>query len=132
MSLLDFDRRIMMTEEKGKDLKDGTQKFALRIIKLYTALPKRTEAQVIGKQILRSGTSVGAQYREACRARSNAEFISQIESGSQELEETMYRLELLVEAEIFSAQKLQNLQKEAEELMAIPVASVKTVKSGKG
>jgi len=121
-----------MTEEKGKDLKDGTQKFALRIIKLYTALPKRTEAQVIGKQILRSGTSVGAQYREACRARSNAEFISQIESGSQELEETMYRLELLVEAEIFSAQKLQNLQKEAEELMAIPVASVKTVKSGKG
>jgi four helix bundle protein len=120
-----------MNEERGKDLKDRTKKFALRIIKLFTALPKRTEAQIIGKQILRSGTSVGAQYREACRARSNAEFISKIESGSQELEETMYWLELMVEAEIFSTQKLQNLQKEAEELMAILVASVKTVKSGR-
>lgn len=120
-----------MAQEKGKDLKDRTKNFALRIIKLFSALPKRTEAQVIGKQILRSGTSVGAQYREACRARSDAEFISKIESGLQELEETMYWLELLVEAEIFSSQKLENLQKEAEELMAIMVASVKTVKSRK-
>lgn len=81
-----------MTEEKGKDLKLRTKNFALRIIKLFSALPKQTEAQVIGKQILRSGTSVGAQYREACRARSDAEFISKIESGLQELEETMYWL----------------------------------------
>lgn len=78
-----------MNEERGKDLKDKTQKFALRIIKLFTALPQRTEAQIIGKQTLRSVTSVGTQYREACRPRSDAEFISKIESGSQELEETI-------------------------------------------
>ena len=86
---------------------------------------------MIGKQVLRSGTSVGAQYREAARARSDAEFISKIESATQELEETIYWLELLVEAEIFSAQKLQNLQTEADELMSILVASVKTVKARK-
>jgi len=117
--------------ERGKDLKVRTKFFALRIIKLYSALPKITEAQVIGKQILRSGTSVGAQYREACRARSDAEFVSKIESSLQELEETMYWLELLVESEIFPAQKLQNLREEAEELMAILVASIKTVKARK-
>ncbi|CAN5310412.1 four helix bundle protein [soil metagenome] len=117
--------------ERGKDLKIRTKLFALRIIRLYSALPKITEAQVIGKQVLRSGTSVGAQYREACRARSDAEFVSKIESSLQELEETIYWLELLVEAEITPAQKLQNLQQEAEELMAILTASVKTVKARK-
>jgi four helix bundle protein len=117
-----------MSEERGKDLKIRTKQFALRIIKLFSALPKQTEAQIIGKQILRSGTSVGAQYREGTRARSDAEFISKIESASQELEETMYWLELLIEAEIFPASKLQNLQTEAQELMSILVSSVKTVK----
>ena len=112
-------------------MKDRTKKFALRIIKLFSALPKETEAQVIGKQILRSGTSVGAHYAEAGRARSNAEVISKIEGGTQELEETIYWLDLLVEAEIFPAPKLESLQKEAEELMAILVAPVKTVKIGK-
>jgi four helix bundle protein len=112
-----------------KDLKVRTKEFALRIIRLYVALPKTTEAQVIGKQILRSGTSVGAQYREATRARSTAEFVSKIESGSQELEETMYWLELLAEAKIFGEDKLKLLHPEAEELMAILVASVKTAKT---
>ena len=120
-----------MIEERGHDLEERTKKFALRIIKLFVALPKLTEAQVIGKQLLRSGTSVGAQYREACRARSDAEFISKIESGLQELEETMYWLELLAEAEIIKAEKLKNLHEEAEELTAILVTSVKTVKSKK-
>lgn len=107
-----------MEKDKTQDLKQRTKNFALRIVKLFSALPKQTEAQVIGKQVLRSGTSVGAQYREACRARSNAEFISKIESASQELEETIYWFELLVEAKIFPAQKLENLRSEAEELMA--------------
>ena len=115
-------------EERGKDLKVRTKSFALRIIKLYSALPRSTEAQVIGKQILRSGTSVGAQYREACRARSDAEFVSKLESSLQELEETMYWLELLVESQIFPAQKIQSLHEEAEQLMAILVTSIKTVK----
>ena len=117
-----------MNEGRGKDLKFRTKSFALRIIKLYSALPKTTEAQVIGKQILRSGTSVGAQYAEATRARSTAEFVSKIESGLQELEETLYWMELLVDSGIFKVEKLQNLQKEAEELMAILVSSVKTAK----
>ena len=74
----------------GIDLKTRTKDFALRVIRCYTALPKSTEAQVIGRQLLRSGTSVGAHYREAQRSRSNAEFISKIEGGLQELEEAMY------------------------------------------
>jgi four helix bundle protein len=76
-----------MNREKP-DLKVRTREFALRIIRLYTALPRTTEAQVIGKQVPRSGTSVGANYREATRARSSAEFISKIETALQELEET--------------------------------------------
>ncbi len=113
------------------DLKDRTKKFALRIIKLYTSLPKTIESQVMGKQILRSGTSVGAQYSESIRARSTAEFISKIESALQELEETTYWMELLVESEIVKAEKLKDLQAEAEELIAILVSSVKTAKRNK-
>ena len=78
-----------------KDLAVRTEEFALRIIRMYGALPQRVEAGVIGKQVLRSGTSVGAQYCEAARARSKAEFISKMESSLQELEETGYWLRLL-------------------------------------
>lgn len=111
------------------DLKTRTKDFALRIIKLYSSLPKSTEAQVIGKQVLRSGTSVGAHYREAKRARSDAEFISKVEGGMQELEETLYWFELLMQSQIVSAAKLQPLSEEAEEIMAMMVSSVKTVKA---
>jgi four helix bundle protein len=90
-----------------------------------------TEAQVIGKQVLRSGTSVGAHYREAKRARSTAEFISKIEGGLQELEETIYWLELLADSEIVSAKRLEGLHHEAEELTAILVSSAKTAKQRK-
>lgn len=88
-----------------------------------------TVAQVIGKQILRSGTSVGAHVREGKRSRSNAEMISKTECALQELEETMYWFELLVESDIINAKLLTDLQKEADELMAIMVTSVKTIKS---
>jgi four helix bundle protein len=87
-----------------KDLRIRTKEFALRVIRLYSSLPTCIEAQVIGKQLLRSGTSVGAHYREATRARSNAEFISKLEGGMQELEESGYWLELLAEAHILSFQ----------------------------
>ncbi len=110
------------------DLRARTKAFALRILRLYSSLPPKTEAQVLGKQVLRSGTSVGAHYREAKRARSNAEFVSKMESGLQELEETVYWLELLAESKIVEPSKLQALFKEAEELTSIFVASVKTVK----
>jgi four helix bundle protein len=116
---------------KEFDLKLRTKKYALRIIKLYASLPRTVPAQVIGKQMVKSGTSVGAQYREACRARSNAEFISKMQSSLQELDETAFWLELLVEGEIVPAEKLGDLQKETEELIAIFVSSVKTARSNK-
>ena len=113
------------------DLKNRTKAFALRIIKLYQALPKSGEAQVIGKQILRSGTSVGAQYREACRAKSPADFINKMEGSLQELDETAYWLELLAESQIVPPERLVDLQKETNELTAIFVASVKTTKKNR-
>ena len=82
-----------------KDLKIRTKEFSLRIIRMYAALPKSTVGQVIGKQILRSGTSVGAYYREASKARSTAEFVSKLVGAQQELKETAYWLELLSESE---------------------------------
>ena len=81
-----------MKRDKPVDLKLRTKQFALRIIRLYSAMPKSAVAQVLGKQMLRSATSVGAHYREATRSRSNAEFISKIQGGLQELEETSYWL----------------------------------------
>ncbi len=114
------------------NLQERTRAFALRIIKLYGALPTTTEAQVIGKQILRSGTSVGAHYREAKRARSAAEFISKLEGGTQELEETMYWLELLIEAEIIPKSRLEPLLEEANQLMGIFISSLKTKKGNLG
>ncbi len=117
-----------MMNEQNRDLKARTKEFALRIIRLYSSLPRTTEAQVLGRQVLKSGTSVGAHYREARRARSGAEFISKIESGLQELEETVYWLELLGDAWIADPARLKDLLHEAEELTSIFVASVKTVK----
>ncbi len=110
------------------DLRQRTKQFALRIIKVYIALPKSTEAQVIGKQVLRSGTSVGAHYREATRARSSAEFISKLGGGLQELEETAYWLELLVESGLVKAARLNELQRETDELTAIFVTSINTAR----
>ena len=114
--------------KKPEDLKIRTKAFALRIIRLYVSLPKSAEAQVLGKQVLRSGTSVGAHYRESLRARSDAEVISKIEGGLQELEETQYWLELLSEAGIIPADRLQPLLQEADELTAILVTCVKRIK----
>ncbi len=116
-------------EQMPLDLKIRTKQFALRIIRLYTSLPKTTEAQVIGKQVLRSGTSVGAQYREAQRAKSDADFINKIEGSLQELDETAYWLDLLKDSGIVSAEKLNPLLKETDELTAIFVVIVKKVKN---
>jgi four helix bundle protein len=114
--------------KKEEDLRDRTKTFALRIVKLYAALPKSTEAQVLGKQVLRSGTSVGAHYHEAQRAKSNADFISKIEGGLQELEETIYWLELISELHIFKDERIKPLRDEAEELIAMFVTMVRKVK----
>lgn len=109
----------MATPSAHSDLKVRTKEFALRIIRLYSALPPKLEAQILGKQVLRSGTSVGAQYREAGRARSAAEYISKVQGSLQELEETAYWLELLVESQIIDSEKLKGLLQETSELIAI-------------
>ena|SRR5207253_1607913 len=110
------------------DLKHRTKIFALRVIRLYVALPKSVEAQVLGKQLLRSGTSVGAHYREAQRAKSNTDFVSKIEGALQELDETAYWLELIEESGIFAAERLSSIRTEAEELTKILVSIAKQVK----
>ena len=118
-------------EQKITDLKIRSKQFALRVIRLYSSLPKSGAADVVGKQLVRCGTSVGAQYREATRARSVAEFISKMESASQELAETEYWMEILVEAGFVKAERLQELLAETDELTAIFGASVNTAKRGR-
>ena len=109
-------------------LRQRTKKFALRVMRLYSALPNSTEGQIIGKQLLRCGTSVGAHYREAFRARSNAEFISKVEVALQELDEADYWMELLIDGKIIPERKLQALRSEVNELVAILVSAVKSAK----
>lgn len=110
------------------DLKQRTKDFALRIIRLSSNLPNNQEAQVLRKQILRSGTSVGAHYREGSRARSTAEFVSKLNGGLQELEETGYWLELLAESGLVKAERLSDLLNETNELTAILITCIKNAK----
>jgi four helix bundle protein len=119
---------MMNDERKQHYLIERTRDFALRIIRMYTKLPKLAEMTVLGKQVLRSGTSVGAHYREARRARSTAEFISKLEVAIQELDETIYWLELIANTGSVPASRLKDIQKESNELIAVLVASVKTAK----
>jgi four helix bundle protein len=110
------------------ELKLRTKKFALAVINLTHSLPPGKTGDVIGKQLLRSATSVGANYRSACRARSNADFISKITIVEEEADESMYWLELLGEAGIFDEVKIAGLRKEADELTAIFTAAGRTAK----
>jgi four helix bundle protein len=111
------------------DLRVRTKQFALRVIRLFSVLPKRPEADVLGRQVLRSGTSVGANFREAYRARSDAEFVCKLGDCLKELEETYYWLELLVDAEIISGDRLTRLLEECNQLIAILTTISKKVKS---
>jgi four helix bundle protein len=111
-------------QKEEKDLRDRTKAFALRIVRMFSALPKTTEAQV-----LRSGTSIGANYREAFRARSKAEFIAKCGDSLREIEESAYWLELLVESGVVSAETLAPLRQECEELTAIFVTILKRSKT---
>ena len=119
---------MMKAEEPPYDLRERTKLFGLRIVRMFVALPKTVEARVLGKQVLRSGTSVGANYREAHRARSKAEFIAKIGDCLKELDETAYWLELLTESAIVPATKLASLQDETHQLLAILTASSKSAK----
>ncbi len=117
------------TKQQPRDLKDQTREFALRVIRLYGALPKKTESQVIGRQVLRSGTAVGANYREGLRARSKTEYAAKLNLGLMELEETLYWLELLEHAQIISGARLAGLMGETSELSAIFVTLIKQTRT---
>ena len=110
------------------DLKVRTRSFALRISKTVDALPNTRSANVIGQQLLRSGTSVGANYRAACRGRSTAEFVAKLGIVEEEADECGYWLELLVDSGLMTKSQLGDLMKEADELVAITVASIKTAR----
>jgi four helix bundle protein len=103
----------------GPELRERTKQFALKIMALYTALPGHQLALVLGKQVLRSGTSVGANYREAFRARSKAEYVAKLGLCLQELDETSYWLELLQEAKLLNNEQLTPVFDEINQLIAI-------------
>jgi len=110
------------------DMKMRTKRFALDVIRLVARLPKTTEARAIGNQLVRSGTSVGANYRAACRGKSKADFISKLGIVEEEADETCYWLEIIIEGNILTQDEVRSLLKEANELTAIIVASRKTAR----
>jgi len=111
------------------DLKQRTKVFALRVMKLVGALPETTAGRVIGKQLIRSATSVGANYRAACRGRSKAEFVAKLGIVIEESDECGYWMELIVDGELLKRPLVESLLAEANELTAIMVASQKTAQS---
>jgi four helix bundle protein len=111
------------------DLKKRTKQFGLRVIRLVESLPGTQTARTIGHQLLRSGMSVGANYRAACRGRSKADFVAKAGISLEEADECMYWMEMLQEAGIVPAEKLRDLMKEADELVAIFTASIKTARA---
>ena|ERR1043166_4117536 len=121
---------LMNALDKSLDLRQRTKSYAIRIVRLYRSLPHSSDAQVLGKQLLRSGTSVAANYRAACRARSRAEFISKISIVLEEADESAFWLELLGETEVVLPEKLATLVRETNELTAIFGATLRTSKSG--
>ena len=127
---LDDQSELRDAQPRQIPLRQRTKAYALRVIRLYSSLPSQTVAQVIGKQLLRSGTSVGANYREGYRARSDAEMVAKFGICIQELDETAYWMELLVDAGLSAASSLEPLLDETNQLIAIFMSSVKRI-SGK-
>ncbi len=110
------------------EMKRRTKEFAKEIIRLCRKLPNNREGRLIGDQIFRSGTSVPANYRSACRARSKAEFISKLSIVEEEADETLFWLEVIKEMKIFQYAKLDAIMQENDEILAIVVVSLKTAK----
>ncbi len=115
----------------NENLRHRTKQFALRIIKLVESLPQDQVGRVLGNQLLRSGTSVGANYRAACRSKSAADFISKMGTVEEEADESGYWMELLVDSEKIKAAKISGLLQEARELTAIAVSSINTARKSK-
>ena len=113
----------------AKTFKQRTKKFGLMIIRLADSLPRTRSADVLGKQILRSGTSVGANYRAACRAKSTADMLYKLKIVEEEGDETLYWLELMGESGIVPKDQLAGLMEECNQLLAMTVASIKTLRA---
>jgi four helix bundle protein len=114
-----------------REMKRRTKAFAVKIVRLFEPLPQKRTAYVLGRQLLRCGTSVGANYRSACRAKSTADFVAKMGIVEEEIDETMYWLELLVEVGILKVEEVEAILKESNELLAIVVASIKTARKNK-
>jgi len=114
-----------------EEMKQRTKRFALRVIRVVVALPRSNVTDVIGRQLLRAGTSVGANYRAACRSRSDGDFLARMGIVEEEADEALYWMEMLVETSLLKADRLADLRREGEEILAIVVASLKTVKKRK-
>jgi four helix bundle protein len=112
-----------------QQFKARTKQLALRVIHLVESLPQTKTADVIGKQLLRSATSVGANYRAACRAKSKADLIAKLGIVEEEADETLYWLELLVESGLMTVEQLKSLMQESTEILAMTVASIKTLRN---
>ena len=118
--------RAVVTEEA---FKERTKQFALRVIRLVEALPRGRTADVIGKQLLRAGTSVGANYRAACRARSGADMVAKLSIVEEEADECIFWLELLADSDLVPVARLHDLHREADEILSMTVASIKTLRA---
>jgi len=118
-----------MTRE---EMKSRTKAYANRVVKLCAALPNNWMARILGQQLLRSGTSVGANYRAVCRAKSNADFINKLRVVEEECDESLFWMELLVDNSFVKPSRLEGLMKEADEILAIVVSSAKTARTSRG
>jgi four helix bundle protein len=112
-----------------KEFKERTKRLGLRVIRLVEALPQSQTGQVIGRQLLRAATSVGANYRAACRAKSTADIINKLKIVEEEADETLYWLELMVESDLMSEARVAGLMAETNEIIAMTVASIKTLRA---
>ena len=112
------------------DFRQRTQGFALKVIRLVRSLPREPVADVLGKQLLRCATSVGANYRSACRAKSPADFVAKMGIVEEEADESLYWMDLLIDSNLVPASHLDELIREGKELLAMTVASIRTVKAG--
>ncbi len=113
----------------SKDLKDRTKRFAVEVVRIVDKLPRSLSSEVIARQLVKAATSVGANYRAACRGRSSAEFIAKLQIVLEEADESMYWLELMLELEMLDSETLHDLIREADELTAIFVSALKTARS---
>lgn len=120
-----------MTTEKARDLKERTKVLAVDIVRLVQSLPRSRAAASLGDQLLRSGTSVAANYRAACRARSRREFVSKLGIVEEEADETMFWLDLLHEVGMVATDTVRRLRQEASELLAITISSIKTARGSR-